>query len=131
YLVDKKGEEPKRYDYFEETFLTMCESESENEIWRIGSERIRRRDNDVDAPRGRGEEEDERKESDDFDRGSHDDAWPAEGEFQVEEKFYDARVTESRFSVHEEEIPKKYPQSSSSAIAETEERFRVDPRAPL
>ncbi|GAB2297911.1 hypothetical protein Dimus_031996, partial [Dionaea muscipula] len=23
-LVDKKGEEPKRYDYFEETFLTMC-----------------------------------------------------------------------------------------------------------
>ncbi|GAB2268205.1 hypothetical protein Dimus_003183 [Dionaea muscipula] len=23
-LVNKKGEEPKRYDYFEETFLTMC-----------------------------------------------------------------------------------------------------------
>ncbi|GAB2293304.1 hypothetical protein Dimus_027507, partial [Dionaea muscipula] len=23
-LVDKKGEEQKRYDYFEETFLTMC-----------------------------------------------------------------------------------------------------------
>ncbi|GAB2280662.1 hypothetical protein Dimus_015290, partial [Dionaea muscipula] len=23
-LVDKQGEEPKRYDYFEETFLTMC-----------------------------------------------------------------------------------------------------------
>ncbi|GAB2298116.1 hypothetical protein Dimus_032188 [Dionaea muscipula] len=26
-LVDKKGEEPKRYDYFEETFLTMLDVE--------------------------------------------------------------------------------------------------------
>ncbi|GAB2295391.1 hypothetical protein Dimus_029564 [Dionaea muscipula] len=29
-LVDKKGEEPKRYDYFEETFLTMCKLTREN-----------------------------------------------------------------------------------------------------
>ncbi|GAB2302814.1 hypothetical protein Dimus_036807 [Dionaea muscipula] len=30
-LVNKKGEEPKRYDYFEETFLTMSEEEAEKE----------------------------------------------------------------------------------------------------
>ncbi|GAB2299372.1 hypothetical protein Dimus_033447 [Dionaea muscipula] len=30
-LVDKKGEEPKRYDYFEETFLTMFEGESRSD----------------------------------------------------------------------------------------------------
>ncbi|GAB2279049.1 hypothetical protein Dimus_013710 [Dionaea muscipula] len=29
-LVEKKGEEPKRYDYFEETFLTMCKLTREN-----------------------------------------------------------------------------------------------------
>ncbi|GAB2295201.1 hypothetical protein Dimus_029376 [Dionaea muscipula] len=29
-LVNKKGEEPKRYDYFEETFLTMCKLIREN-----------------------------------------------------------------------------------------------------
>ncbi|GAB2281174.1 hypothetical protein Dimus_015777 [Dionaea muscipula] len=29
-LLDKKGEEPKRYDYFEETFLTMCKLTREN-----------------------------------------------------------------------------------------------------
>ncbi|GAB2283303.1 hypothetical protein Dimus_017823 [Dionaea muscipula] len=32
-LVDKKGEEPKRYDYFEETFLTMCKLTRENGVW--------------------------------------------------------------------------------------------------
>ncbi|GAB2265302.1 hypothetical protein Dimus_000366, partial [Dionaea muscipula] len=30
-LVNKKGEEPKRYDYFEETFLTMCKREEKME----------------------------------------------------------------------------------------------------
>ncbi|GAB2294715.1 hypothetical protein Dimus_028910 [Dionaea muscipula] len=32
-LVDKKGEEPKRYDYFEETFFTMCKLKRENGVW--------------------------------------------------------------------------------------------------
>ncbi|GAB2294729.1 hypothetical protein Dimus_028924, partial [Dionaea muscipula] len=36
-LVDKKGEEPKRYDYFEETFLTMCKLTRENGVWWMGS----------------------------------------------------------------------------------------------
>ncbi|GAB2276474.1 hypothetical protein Dimus_011198, partial [Dionaea muscipula] len=60
-------EEPKRYDYFEETFLTMCKLTRENGIWWIGSGENRRRDNDVDAPEEEAEKEDERN-KDDFDR---------------------------------------------------------------
>ncbi|GAB2299818.1 hypothetical protein Dimus_033871 [Dionaea muscipula] len=45
-LVDKKGEEPKRYDYFEETFLTMCKLIRESGVWWIGSGENRRRDDD-------------------------------------------------------------------------------------
>ncbi|GAB2302071.1 hypothetical protein Dimus_036092 [Dionaea muscipula] len=36
-LVDKQGEEPKRYDYFEETFLTMCELKRKIGVWWSGS----------------------------------------------------------------------------------------------
>ncbi|GAB2288035.1 hypothetical protein Dimus_022380 [Dionaea muscipula] len=49
-LVNKKGEEPKRYDYFEETFLTMCKSTRRK--WNMVDRkwRERRRDDDGDAP---------------------------------------------------------------------------------
>ncbi|GAB2301845.1 hypothetical protein Dimus_035871 [Dionaea muscipula] len=60
-LVDKKGEEPKRYDFFEETFLTMCKLTRENGIWWIGSGENRRRD---DAPEEEEEEEEERNQDD-------------------------------------------------------------------
>ncbi|GAB2299379.1 hypothetical protein Dimus_033453 [Dionaea muscipula] len=36
-LVIKKGEEPKKYDFFEDTFLTMCKPTGEDGIWWIGS----------------------------------------------------------------------------------------------
>ncbi|GAB2298024.1 hypothetical protein Dimus_032105 [Dionaea muscipula] len=49
-LVDKKGEEPKRYDFFEDTFLTMCKLTRENGVWWIGSGENRRRDEEVEAP---------------------------------------------------------------------------------
>ncbi|GAB2284182.1 hypothetical protein Dimus_018649 [Dionaea muscipula] len=45
-LVIKKGEEPKKYDFFEDTFLTMCELTGEDGIWWIGSGENRRRDDD-------------------------------------------------------------------------------------
>ncbi|GAB2272854.1 hypothetical protein Dimus_007672 [Dionaea muscipula] len=63
-LVNKKGEEPKRYDYFEETFLTMCKLRREDGVWWIGSGENRRRDNDVAAPEGEAEEEEERNQGD-------------------------------------------------------------------
>ncbi|GAB2300064.1 hypothetical protein Dimus_034105 [Dionaea muscipula] len=56
-LVDKKGEEPKRYDYLEETFLTMCKLTRENGVWWIGTGENRRKDDEVDAPEEEAEEE--------------------------------------------------------------------------
>ncbi|GAB2302422.1 hypothetical protein Dimus_036433, partial [Dionaea muscipula] len=53
-LVIKKGEEPKKYDFFQDTFLTMCKLTVENGIWWIGSGENRRRDDDEAASRGRG-----------------------------------------------------------------------------
>ncbi|GAB2286845.1 hypothetical protein Dimus_021235 [Dionaea muscipula] len=32
-LIDKQGAEPKRYDFLEETFLTMCQLKRENGVW--------------------------------------------------------------------------------------------------
>ncbi|GAB2303380.1 hypothetical protein Dimus_037371 [Dionaea muscipula] len=65
-LVDKKGEELKRYDYFEETFLTMCNLTRENGVWWIGNGDNMRRDDDVDALKEEAEEEEEGN-KDDFD----------------------------------------------------------------
>ncbi|GAB2270755.1 hypothetical protein Dimus_005624 [Dionaea muscipula] len=42
----KKGEDPKRYDYFEETFLTMCQFRRENGVWWLGSGENKRRDDE-------------------------------------------------------------------------------------
>ncbi|GAB2289856.1 hypothetical protein Dimus_024159, partial [Dionaea muscipula] len=64
-LVDKKGEEPKGYDYFEETFLTMCKLKRENGIWWIGTGENRRRDDDDETPEE--EIEEEEKDQTDFD----------------------------------------------------------------
>ncbi|GAB2273202.1 hypothetical protein Dimus_008005 [Dionaea muscipula] len=64
-LVDKKGEEPKRYDYFEETFLTMCKLKRENGVWWIGTGENRRRDDDDKASAE--EEQEEVEAQNDFD----------------------------------------------------------------
>ncbi|GAB2265536.1 hypothetical protein Dimus_000584 [Dionaea muscipula] len=58
-LVIKKGEEPKKYDFFEDTFLTMCKLTREDGIWWIGSGENRRRDDDEAAPEEEAEGEEE------------------------------------------------------------------------
>ncbi|GAB2297868.1 hypothetical protein Dimus_031953, partial [Dionaea muscipula] len=58
------GEEPKKYDYFEETFLTMCKLTRKNGVWWIGSGENRRRGDDVDAPEEEAEEEEEGNKAD-------------------------------------------------------------------
>ncbi|GAB2266304.1 hypothetical protein Dimus_001318 [Dionaea muscipula] len=87
----KKGEEPKRYDYFEETFLTMCKLTRENGIWWIGSGENRRRDDDVNAPEEEAEEEEERN-KDDFDWEAVIDEATVEGESGSDDQFYDAQI---------------------------------------
>ncbi|GAB2301457.1 hypothetical protein Dimus_035479 [Dionaea muscipula] len=89
-LVDKKGEEPKRYDYFEETFLTMCKLTRENGVWWVGTGENRRRDDVVNAP----EEEDEEEGGNqaEFDWEAVIDKVEVEGESRSDEQFYDAQV---------------------------------------
>ncbi|GAB2269184.1 hypothetical protein Dimus_004114 [Dionaea muscipula] len=89
-LVDKKGEEPKRYDYFEETFFTMCKLTKENGVWWVGTGENRRRDDVVNAP----EEEDEEEGGNqaEFDWEAVIDEAAVEGESGSNEQFYDAQV---------------------------------------
>ncbi|GAB2296163.1 hypothetical protein Dimus_030296 [Dionaea muscipula] len=102
-LVDKKGEEPKRYDYFEETFLTMCKLTRENGVWWIGSGENRRREDDVDAQEGEAEEE-ERRNQGDFDWEAVEEDAEVEGESGSGEKFYDAEDKDQSSPEVNEEI---------------------------
>ncbi|GAB2302924.1 hypothetical protein Dimus_036917 [Dionaea muscipula] len=90
YMDHLKGEEPKRYDYFEETFLTMCKLKRENGIWWIGTRENRRRDDDDEAPEE--EVEEEEKDQTDFDWEAVVDEAAVEGESRSDEQFYDAQV---------------------------------------
>ncbi|GAB2286067.1 hypothetical protein Dimus_020491 [Dionaea muscipula] len=89
-LVIKKGEEPKKYDFFEDTFLTMCKLTRENGIWWIGCGENRRRDDDEAAPEEEAEEEEERN-KDDFDWEAVIDEATVEGESGSDDQFYDAQ----------------------------------------
>ncbi|GAB2279464.1 hypothetical protein Dimus_014103 [Dionaea muscipula] len=89
-FVDKKGEEPKWYDYFKETFLTMCKLRRENGIWWIGTGENRRRDEEVDAPEKKAEEEVEAQK--DFDWEAVIDEAAVQGESGSNDQFFDAQV---------------------------------------
>ncbi|GAB2296004.1 hypothetical protein Dimus_030147 [Dionaea muscipula] len=86
-LVDKKGEEPKRTDYFEETFLTMCKLTRENGVWWIRTGENRRRDDD-EVPEE--EVEEEEKDQSEFDWEAMIDEAAEQGESGSDEQFYDA-----------------------------------------
>ncbi|GAB2287936.1 hypothetical protein Dimus_022288 [Dionaea muscipula] len=92
-LVIKKGEEPKKYDFFEDTFLTMCKLTREDGIWWIGSGENRRRDDDEAAPEEEAEGDDEGN-KDDFDWEARIDEATIEGESESDDQFYDAQVGE-------------------------------------
>ncbi|GAB2297836.1 hypothetical protein Dimus_031922 [Dionaea muscipula] len=103
-LVIKKGEEPKKYDFFEDTFLTMCKLTRENGIWWIGSGENRRRDDDEAAPEEEAEGEDEGNQ-DDFDWEAVIDEATVEGESGSGEKFYDAEEEAQGSPELPDEIP--------------------------
>ncbi|GAB2290022.1 hypothetical protein Dimus_024316 [Dionaea muscipula] len=118
------GEEPKRYDYFEKTFLTMCKLTRENGVWWIGSGENRRRVDDVDAPEEEAEDEDEGN-KDDFDWEAVIDEDAVEGESGSGEKFYDAEDKEPDSPDVNEEIPAAV--SRSSAQQKKQDASGVDP----
>ncbi|GAB2297808.1 hypothetical protein Dimus_031895 [Dionaea muscipula] len=90
-LVDKQGEEPKRYDYFEEIFLSMCKLKGENGAWWIGTSENRRRDDEIDAP-AEEEEEEEETQNVDFDWEEVVDEAALQGESGSDDQFFDAQV---------------------------------------
>ncbi|GAB2281591.1 hypothetical protein Dimus_016170 [Dionaea muscipula] len=126
-LVIKKGEEPKKYDFFEDTFLTMCKLTRENGIWWIGSGENRRRDDDEAAPEEEAEEEEERN-KDDFDWEAVIDEATVEGESGSDDQFYDAQVGEEE-PVTETPTAPAVP-ASSSAQQKDQEPSGVDPSGP-
>ncbi|GAB2292965.1 hypothetical protein Dimus_027189 [Dionaea muscipula] len=120
------GEEPKRYDYFEETFLTMCKLKREDGIWWVGTGENRRRDDVVNAP----EEEDEEEGGNQakFDWEAVIDEATVEGESRSDEQFYDAQVDveEPRMETHT--APKMVAQTSVQQKETT--ASGVDPSCP-
>ncbi|GAB2296205.1 hypothetical protein Dimus_030333 [Dionaea muscipula] len=96
-LVIKKGEEPKKYDFFEDTFLTMCKLTREDGIWWIGS----------------GENEEgmmmrqlqRKRQKADFDWEAVIDEATVEGESGSGEKFYDAEEEAQGSPELPDEIP--------------------------
>ncbi|GAB2290613.1 hypothetical protein Dimus_024895 [Dionaea muscipula] len=126
-LVVKKGEEPKKYDFFEDTFLTMCKLTRENGIWWIGSGENRRRDDDVDAPEEETEDEDEGN-KDDFDWEAVIDEATVEGESGSGEKFYDAEDEAQGSPDMHDEIPAA--ETHGSAQQKEQTTSGVDPSRP-
>ncbi|GAB2273490.1 hypothetical protein Dimus_008282 [Dionaea muscipula] len=125
-LVDKKGEEPKKYDYFEETFLTMCKLTRENGVWWIGTGENRRRDDEIEAPAEEVHEEEEAQ--NDFDWEAVIDEAADQGESGSGEKFYDAENEIQEPAAVEEEVPAVAAQAS--AEQKETEAAGVDPSGP-
>ncbi|GAB2296700.1 hypothetical protein Dimus_030808 [Dionaea muscipula] len=128
-LVDKKGEEPKRYHYFEETFLTMCKLTRENGVWWIGIGENRRRDEEVDAPKEKAEEEVEAQK--DFDWEAVIDEAAVQGESGSEDQFFDAQVDVEE-PVTETPAAPSFPASPGDSSTQQKEQSRagVNPSGP-
>ncbi|GAB2279110.1 hypothetical protein Dimus_013766 [Dionaea muscipula] len=131
-LVDKKGEEPKRYDYFEETFLTMCKLTRENGVWWIGTGENRRRD---DAPEEEGSAEDVHEEEEegqtDFDWEAVIDEVAVQGESESDDQFFDAQVDVEE-PVTETPAAPAFPASPGDSTTQQKEQTPagVDPSGP-
>ncbi|GAB2297614.1 hypothetical protein Dimus_031706, partial [Dionaea muscipula] len=129
-LVDKKGEEPKMYDYFEETFLTMCQLKRENRVWWIGSGENRRRDDEIDAPAEEAEVEEEAQNSG-FDWEAVVDEAAVQGESGSDDQFFDAQVDVEELVAEAPDVL-AFPASPGDSINQQREQTPagVDPSGP-
>ncbi|GAB2292272.1 hypothetical protein Dimus_026521 [Dionaea muscipula] len=91
-LIDKQGEEPKRYDFFEETFLTMCQLKRENGVWWLGTGGHRRRDDDVEEVNNDDQVVNEEEQNPEFNWEVVVDEAALQGESGSDDQFYDAQV---------------------------------------
>ncbi|GAB2268950.1 hypothetical protein Dimus_003888 [Dionaea muscipula] len=120
------GEEPKRYDYFEETFLTMCKLKREDGIWWIGSGENRRRDDDDVPEEEEAQEEEGNQANFDWEAVVYEAA--VEGESGSGEKFYDAEDEAQGSPEVNEEILAAV--THASAQQKEKDSLGVDPSCP-
>ncbi|GAB2281023.1 hypothetical protein Dimus_015635 [Dionaea muscipula] len=128
--VDKQGEEPKRYDYFEDTFLTMCKLIRENGVWWIGTGENRRRDDEVVAPAEEVHEEEEVQ--NDFDWEAVVDEATVQGESGSDDQFFDAQVDVEE-PITEVSVSPAFPASPGDSTNQQKEQtpVGVDPSGPF
>ncbi|GAB2281046.1 hypothetical protein Dimus_015657 [Dionaea muscipula] len=127
-LIDKQGEEPKWYDFFEETFLTMCQLKRENGVWWLGSGENRRRDDEEAAPAQNEEMNEEERVQLDFDWEAVVDEAALQGESGSGEKFYGAEDEVQGCTRVVEEV-REVPTPTS--VQRKRRSFGVDPLAPI
>ncbi|GAB2296098.1 hypothetical protein Dimus_030235 [Dionaea muscipula] len=128
-LVDKQGEEPKRYDYFKETFLSMCKLTRENGVWWLGSGENRRRDDEIEEPAEEVHEEEAAQK--DFDWEAVIDEAAVQGESGSDDQFFDAQVDVEE-PVTEAPAASAFPASPGDSTNEQREQTPagVDPSGP-
>ncbi|GAB2281052.1 hypothetical protein Dimus_015663 [Dionaea muscipula] len=126
----RQREELKRYDYFEETFLTMCQLKRENGVWWIGTGENRRDDEDV-APAQEVNEEEEEQNQSDFDREAVNDEATLQGESESDDQIYDAQV-DVKEPVAEAPVVPPFPASPGVSTTQSKEpeAAGVDPSGP-
>ncbi|GAB2265657.1 hypothetical protein Dimus_000696 [Dionaea muscipula] len=128
-LVDKQGEEPKMYDYFKDTFLTICKVTRENGVWWIGTGENRRRDDEIKAPSKEVHEEEEVQ--NDFDWKAVVDEAAVQGESGSDDQFFDAQVDVEE-PVTEAPVSSAFPASLGDSTNQQKEQTPagVDPSGP-
>ncbi|GAB2270973.1 hypothetical protein Dimus_005830 [Dionaea muscipula] len=145
-LIDKQGAEPKGYDFFEETFLSMCDLKRENGVWWLKNGGIRRRDEDEVLAENVGnveenEGEDVQQEFDweavidevEIEREEVEKEAEIQGESGSDDKFYDAEVEVEEPADGVPAVP-AFPASptDSSNVQQKEKNVaRVDPLVPI
>ncbi|GAB2288399.1 hypothetical protein Dimus_022733 [Dionaea muscipula] len=131
-LIDKQGEEPKKYDFFEETFLTMCQLKRENGVWWLGSGKNRRRDNEEADSVENEEVNEEADAQQDFDWEVVVDEATLQGESGSDDQFYDAEVEVEEPAAEAPAVPVFQASPGDSTNVQKEPTIAgVDPSAPI
>ncbi|GAB2290140.1 hypothetical protein Dimus_024423 [Dionaea muscipula] len=108
-LIDKQGAEPKRYDFFEETFLNICQLKKEQGVWWLEIGGIHRRDDEDEVPAENEQNKEVEKEAqndeDDFEWEAVNEEAEIQGESGSAEKFYDAENEAQGSADVIEEVP--------------------------
>ncbi|GAB2269079.1 hypothetical protein Dimus_004009 [Dionaea muscipula] len=89
----KKGEDPKRYDFFEENFMSMCQLKRENGVWWLWTGENRRMDDEDEVVNNKNaptENLEENPEGFEWETGEEMEKEDEVEELGLEEKFYDA-----------------------------------------